>query len=103
MLRFFKCILKIFVQNGKKSVYFLDEDAYTDYTEVSSEMQTICFPMLPPVIMDWNAARKKKKRPRLYENINITIIHVYQYMKTHTVNLNNFCNDFNIKNRRKLS
>jgi hypothetical protein len=32
----------------------------TDYKEVSSEMQTICFPMLPPVIMDWKAAGKKK-------------------------------------------
>lgn len=53
---------EIFQQNGKKSMYFLDEDVYGDYKEVSPEMQTICFPMLPPVIMDWNAAGKKKKK-----------------------------------------
>lgn len=51
------------MQNGKKSMYFLDEDVYRDYKEVSSEMQTICFPVLPPVIMDWNAAGKTEKKP----------------------------------------
>lgn len=44
----------------KRNLYFPDEDIYRDYKEVFSEMQTICFPMLPPVIMDWNAAGKKK-------------------------------------------
>lgn len=53
---FFLMDLEIFQQNGKKSMYFLDEDVYGDYKEVSPEMQTICFPMLPPVITDWNAA-----------------------------------------------
>ena len=38
-------------------------DVYRDYKEVSSEMQTICFPVLPPVIMDWNAAGKTEKKP----------------------------------------
>lgn len=62
--------LEIFQQNGKKSMYFLDEDVYGDYKEVSPEMQTICFPMLPPVIMDWNAATKKKKtKTKLSDNI----------------------------------
>lgn len=76
-LKGFLMYLEIFVQNGKQSVYFLNEDVYRDNKEVSSEMQTICFPMLPPVIMDWNAAGKKKKT-RLSENINVTILHVYQ-------------------------
>lgn len=44
-----------------RNLYFPDEDVYRDCKEVSSEMQTICFPILPPVIMDWNAARKKNK------------------------------------------
>lgn len=61
LLRVFLMYLEIFVQNGKQSMYFLNEDVYRDNKEVSSEMQTICFPMLPPVIMDWNAAGKKKK------------------------------------------
>lgn len=45
----------------KETCYLLDKNIYRDYKEVSSEMQTICFPTLPPVIMDWNAARKEKK------------------------------------------
>lgn len=45
----------------ERNLYFLDEGVYRDCKEVSSEMQTICFPILPPVIMDWNAARKKKQ------------------------------------------
>lgn len=49
---------------------FLDKDVYTDYKEVSSEMQTICFPMLPPVIMNWNATGKKKIS---YLKINVTM------------------------------
>lgn len=65
---FFLIYLEIFQQNGKKSMYFLDEDVYGGYKEVSPEMQTICFPMLPPVIMDWNAAGKKKKT-KLSDNI----------------------------------
>lgn len=53
--------LENLLQNGNKSVYFLDEDIYRDYKEVYSGLQTDCFPMLPPVITDCNAARKKKK------------------------------------------
>ena len=92
--------LEIFQQNGKKSMYFLDEDVYGDYKEVSPEMQTICFPMLPPVIMDWNAAGKKKKK-RSYLT---TYCHHHTCLsidQAHMINVNNFFDDF--KYGRKLS
>lgn len=50
-----------FLYKMERNLYFFDEDVYRDCKEVSSEMHTICFPILPPVIMDTNAARKKKQ------------------------------------------
>lgn len=50
---FFKCILRIFVGSEKWRASLMK--THQDYREESSEMQTICFPTLPPVIMDWNA------------------------------------------------
>ena len=85
---------EIFQQNGKKSMYFLDEDVYGDYKEVSPEMQTICFPMLPPVIMDWNAAGKKKKKTKLSDNIMSPSYMFVNRPGTYMINVNNFFDDF---------
>lgn len=67
------------MQNGKE-IYDCLEDIYSNYKEISSEMQTICFPMLPPVIMDWNAAGKRESR--LSEKVNVTIILVSKRYNT---------------------
>lgn len=49
----FKCMLRSFVGSEKWRASLMK--THQDYREESSEMQTICFPTLPPVIMDWNA------------------------------------------------